>query len=224
MPRRVLHDHYFKQAKEEGYLARSAYKLIEIDERRRVIPRAGKLLDIGCVPGSWLQVLAQRAGPKARIVGVDLKPVEHPFPGNVRTIVADFTTIDPAELLAPDAEPFDAVFSDMAPNTSGFGDDLLSARLCQSVLDSLPPLLRRGGACVMKILEGAGAAPLLKRCKQRFEEARPFKPDATRSVSREIYIVCKRYRPPKAPPTLMPESTTDPAPDNAPPLRPDAHA
>lgn len=223
MARRILHDHYFKQAKQEGYLARSAYKLLEIDDRRRVIPRAGKVLDIGCMPGSWLQVLAERTGAKGQIVGIDLKPVDHPFPPNVRTIVGDFTTTDHALLLGPDGKLFDAVFSDMAPNTSGFGDDFLSARLCTAVYDQLPHLLRKGGACVMKVLEGGGTAPLIKKCKQRFEEVKPLKPDATRDVSREIYIICKRYRPPvlrqptppEAEPTL-PNTTPDITPDIAP--------
>ncbi len=200
MAKRVLHDRYFKQAKREGYLARSAYKLIEIDEKRRVIPRAGKVLDLGCAPGSWLQVLAERVGEKGSVVGIDLKRVTAPMPDRVRTVVGDFTAIDPAELLGGDGRLFDAVFSDMAPNTSGAGDDFLSARLCHDVVDRLPVLLRKGGSCVMKVLEGGGTPALVKRCKGRFVEAKPYKPDATREVSREIYVVCKKYRPPTGEP------------------------
>ncbi len=199
MARRVLHDRYFKQAKREGYLARSAYKLMEIDDRRRVIPRAGKVLDLGCAPGSWLQVLAERVGEKGRVVGIDLKPVTHPMPDRVRTMVGDFTAADPAELIGEDGRLFDAVFSDMAPDTSGHGDDFLSARLCQAIVDRLPVLLRKGGSCVMKVLEGGGTPELVKRCKGCFVEAKPFKPDATRDVSREIYVICKKYRPPLTP-------------------------
>lgn len=210
MAKRVLHDRYFKQAKREGYLARSAYKLMEIDDKRRVIPRGGKVLDLGCAPGSWLQVLSERTGEKGRVVGIDLKPVNHPFPDSVRTMVGDLTKVEPAELLGDDARPFDAVFSDMAPDTSGHGDDFLSARLCQSVVDLLPALLRKGGACVMKVLEGGGTPELIRRCKGCFEEVKPFKPDATREVSREIYVVCKRYRPP-VPREPAPAAPTEPA-------------
>ena len=199
MARRVLHDRYFKQAKREGYLARSAYKLMEIDDRRRIIPRAGKVLDLGCAPGSWLQVLSERIGDKGRVVGIDLKRVTEPMPETVRTITGDFTAIDPAELIGEDGALFDAVFSDMAPDTSGHGDDFLSARLCQAIVDRLPVLLRKGGSCVMKVLEGGGTPELIKRCKGCFVEAKPYKPDATREVSREIYIVCKKYRPPLTP-------------------------
>lgn len=199
MAKRVLHDRYFKQAKREGYLARSAYKLMEIDDRRRIIPRAGKVLDLGCAPGSWLQVLSERIGDKGRVVGIDLKRVTEPMPETVRTITGDFTAIDPAELIGEDGALFDAVFSDMAPDTSGHGDDFLSARLCQAIVDRLPVLLRKGGSCVMKVLEGGGTPELIKRCKGCFVEAKPYKPDATREVSREIYIVCKKYRPPLTP-------------------------
>lgn len=197
MAKRVLHDRYFRQAKREGYLARSAYKLMEIDDKRRVIPRGGRVLDLGCAPGSWLQVLSERIGEKGSVVGIDLKPVDHPMPASVRTIVGDFTSIDPAELIGDAAGPFDAVFSDMAPDTSGHGDDFRSARLCQAIVDRLPVLLRLGGACVMKVLEGGGTPELIKRCKGCFQEAKPLKPGATRDVSREIFLVCKRYRPPK---------------------------
>jgi 23S rRNA (uridine2552-2'-O)-methyltransferase len=185
---------------------------MEIDDRRRVIPRAGKVLDLGCAPGSWLQVLAERTGEKGRVVGIDLKPVTHEMPERVRTVVGDFTAIDPSVLLGDDGELFDAVFSDMAPNTSGAGDDFLSARLCEEIVDRLPVLLRKGGACVMKVLEGGGTPPLIKRCKLRFLEVKPYKPDATREVSREIYIVCKKYRPPQTPPKPSPDPLSPPPP------------
>lgn len=204
MAKRVLHDKYFRKAKREGYLARSAYKLIEIDNTRRVIQRAGRVLDLGCAPGSWLQVLSERVGEKGTVFGIDLKEVTHEMPDNVRTVQGDFTTVDPADLidsLNGQQPRFDGVFSDMAPDTSGHGDDFMSARLCEEIVDRLPFLLRKGGHCVMKVLEGGGTPELIKRCKGCFDEAKPLKPDATREVSREIFIVCKRYRPPKAPET-----------------------
>lgn len=212
MAKRVLHDRYFKQAKREGYLARSAYKLMEIDDKRRVIPRAGKVLDLGCAPGSWLQVLSERIGEKGAVVGIDLKPVTHEMPAHVRTVVGDFTAIDPAELIGDDGRLFDGVFSDMAPDTSGHGDDFVSARLCQAIVDRLPVLLAKGGSCVMKVLEGGGTPPLIKRCKGCFVEAKPLKPDATRDVSREIYIVCKKYRPPQSPNRAGVEPLSPPRP------------
>ncbi|MEM7519085.1 MAG: RlmE family RNA methyltransferase, partial [Planctomycetota bacterium] len=98
MARRILQDKYFRQAKREGYLARSAYKLLELQRRARLMRKGDLVLDMGCSPGSWLQVAAQTVGPKGFVVGIDLKPVSGPFARNVRTVVGDFTEIDPADL------------------------------------------------------------------------------------------------------------------------------
>lgn len=189
---RQLHDSYFRKAKAEGYLARSAYKLIEIDEKHRILGRARRVIDLGCAPGSWLQVAVKRCPGDARIVGVDLSPVEHPMPAAVRTVLGDVTKLRPEDL--PDPGPFDVVLSDMAPNTAGRGDDLRSAGLCRNVLALLPVLLAPGGHLAMKILEGGDTPGVLAETKAVFEEARMFKPQACREVSRETYIIGRRYR------------------------------
>ena len=192
MGKRVLHDRFFKQAKREGYLARSAYKLAEIDERFRIIRPGSRVLDLGCAPGSWLQVLAERVGAGGSVVGIDLSEVRDTIGANVRTVQGDFTSADPAELTG--GEPFDAVVSDMAPNTSGHGDDLRSVSLCREILDRLPALLRPGGALVMKVLEGGEYPALVKQTAALFAKAQGFKPKASRDVSREIFVVAKAYR------------------------------
>lgn len=191
---RKLHDRFFKQAKAEGYVARSAYKLIEINDRRKILGPGQTVLDLGCAPGSWLQVVAPLIGNRGIAVGIDLQAVTHPFPENVRTIVADVFKVDPKTLLDVSGRSFDVVLSDMAPNTSGHGDDLLSARLCRRVLEVLPPLLRRGGHCIMKVLEGSEYPSLLKEVQAMFREVKGLKPEATRDVSREIYITAKGYK------------------------------
>ncbi|MEM1329043.1 MAG: RlmE family RNA methyltransferase [Planctomycetota bacterium] len=202
MGKRVLHDRYFKQAKRDGYLARSAYKLLEIDDRKKLLRRGMRALDLGCAPGSWLQVLSERVGPGGAVVGIDLLPVRGSFPSNVRTVQADFLGSSAADLLppGPDGSPvlFDAVVSDMAPNTSGHGDDLRSAGLIRDVLAALPALLRPGGVFTAKIFEGAELRPVIGETRAVFGDARAFKPKACRDVSRETYIVAKGYRPPKA--------------------------
>ena len=147
---RKLHDRYFKRAKREGYLARSAYKLLEIQERRGVIRRGDTVLDLGCYPGSWLQVAAEIVGARGAVVGIDLEETGHDFGPNVRTARGDFTRTDPAGLLGMvggdgGAERFDVVLSDMAPSTTGHGDHFHSTRLCESILDALPGLLGRAG-------------------------------------------------------------------------------
>ena len=196
MARRKLHDKYFKQAKREGYVARSAYKLIELDDRRRVLRPGDFVLDLGCAPGSWLQVAGERVGVKGRVVGIDLNPVAGSFGPNVRTIVGDFTEIDPADLL-DGGRPANVVLSDMAPKTSGHGDHFHSVRLCERIIEALPVLLRPGGSLVMKVFEGEAFPPLLGSVRGLFRDVKTIKPRATRAMSRETYITAKRYRPPR---------------------------
>lgn len=193
---RKLHDRFFKQAKSEGYLARSAYKLKEIQERRRVIGPGDIVLDLGCAPGSWLQVASELVGARGRVVGIDLKPASPGLPGNVITIEDDIFKAQPARLLELAGSPFDVVLSDMAPSTSGHGDDFLSVRLCRRVLEILPPLLRPGGGLVMKVLEGSEYQDLLRETKALFKEVKGLKPEASRDVSREIFITATHNRPP----------------------------
>ncbi len=194
MARRILHDEYFLRAKREGYLARSAYKLKELHDKRRLFRKGDAVLDLGCAPGAWIQVALEHVGPNGVVVGVDLKPVEHPFPAHVHTLVADAFTLDPATLTGASGRPFDVLLSDMAPNTSGSGDDLLSARLCRRVLALIPDLLRPGGHLAMKVLEGSDYPDLLREARALFDDVKGFKPAASRSVSREIYIAASGRR------------------------------
>jgi 23S rRNA (uridine2552-2'-O)-methyltransferase len=193
--KRKLQDKFFKQAKREGYVARSAYKLIELNESRRLIRKKDRVLDLGCAPGSWLQVAEKLVGPKGVVIGIDLQRVTHIFGDNVSTIVGDFTETDASTMLCEDGALFDVVISDMAPNTTGHGDDFMSCRLCEQILDALPDLLRPGGRFVMKVFEGGDFPPLVKRTKSMFKDARPLKPVACREVSRETYIVGNGYKP-----------------------------
>lgn len=196
MAKRVLHDRYFKQAKQDGYLARSAYKLLEIQEKFGLLRAGDRVLDVGCAPGSWLQVVSEIVGPNGLAVGVDLKPVRHPMPSNVRTLVADATDLDLELVLPEGGGGFDCVLSDMAPNTSGHGDDLISARLCREVLGIAIRVLRPGGTLAMKILEGGETAEVLSETKALFRRSKGTKPKATRDVSREMFIVAAGFRRP----------------------------
>lgn len=201
MPRRVLHDHYFKQAKAEGYLARSAYKLQQINQAKRIIKKGDRVLDLGCAPGAWLQVAMEIVGDSGSVVGIDLKAVDRNIAPNVATLVGDIEKT-PAEVFLTTGVPvgspprlYDCVLSDMAPNTTGHGDDLVSARLCERVLELAPALLKPTGNLAMKILEGGDTPRLLKMVQRMFVKGAAFKPDASRDVSREIYLVGITYAP-----------------------------
>lgn len=197
MPRpRQLHDAYFHRAKAEGYAARSAYKLLQIQERFGVLRRGDRVLDLGCAPGSWTQVASEIVGlgQRAGVVGVDLLPLSIAPPPNTTAIIADAFALSP-EALPGGGAPFDVVLSDMAPNTVGTGDDLRSVTLCRRVLELARGLLRPGGTVVMKVLEGSGYAELLRDTARLFAASKGHRPDATRQVSREIYIVAQGFRP-----------------------------
>jgi 23S rRNA (uridine2552-2'-O)-methyltransferase len=208
---RKLHDRFFKQAKEEGYAARSAYKLKEINERRHVLRRGDRVLDLGCAPGSWLQVASELVGGKGLVVGVDLKPVDITLSPNTRAHVGDVFKLTAADLLAGSAAKlaaFDVVISDMAPNTEGggggSGDHFRSIALCRRVLELCPAVLRSGGHLVMKVFEGEEYPALLRETQKIFNEVKGFKPEASRDASREMFIVAKGFRPPPKPaPTAM---------------------
>jgi 23S rRNA (uridine2552-2'-O)-methyltransferase len=216
--RRVLHDQYFLKAKAEGYAARSAYKLKEINDRRRIIRSGDRVLDLGCAPGSWLQVAGQLVGPRGEAVGIDLKEVRELLPPNARAFVADAFRSSPEELLrlsSRDEPPtsaqassgarlrlFDVVLSDMAPSTEGggggFADHVRSIELCRRVLTLVPSVLKPKGHLVMKVFEGEEYAALLRETTAMFDECKGFKPDASRDVSREMFIVAKSYKGPRS--------------------------
>jgi 23S rRNA (uridine2552-2'-O)-methyltransferase len=196
MARRVLHDQFFRKAKAEGYLARSAYKLKEINERKRLFGPGDRVLDLGCAPGAWIQVAAEIVGPRGRIVGIDLKEVRESFGPNVTVLQGDIYETAPAALTGPAGGMFDAVLSDMAPDTTGHGDHFLSMRLCRRVLEILPSLLRPVGNFTMKAFEGEEYPELLRETAAIFAQCKGFKPKASRDISVEMYIVAHGYRPP----------------------------
>lgn len=194
MARRVTQDQYFKKAKEDGYLARSAYKLKQLNDRFDLVPLGGRVLDLGCAPGSWMQVEAELVGPRGTLVGVDLKPVELKLKCEFHTIAGDINKLDPVHLKELAGGQFDTVLSDIAPNTTGHGDDLRSAHLCRAVLNIAEHTLRPGGRLGMKIFDGAEFQDVLKETRVLFQQAKSYKPDATRDVSRETYIVARNFR------------------------------
>ena len=219
---RKLQDAYFRQAKAEGYLARSAYKLKEIDERHRLFRKGDRVLDLGCAPGSWLQTASEAVGKTGVVVGIDLLDTNpHATSWGEATILAeigDAFAASPDHLLAHirnDLNPgrfFDVVISDMAPNTSGHGDDFASARLCRRVLELLPDVLRPGGNLTMKIFEGADYMDVVRETQAIFTKAQGFKPRACREVSKETYIVARGFRPHAAPPPKAPVRSGPPDP------------
>jgi len=205
-----VQDHWFRRAKEEGYRARSAFKLLELDERFGLIRKGDRVLDVGAAPGSWTQVAANLVGPRGHVEGFDLKAIDPKgLPANVRVHQADLREITHESL---GGALFDAVISDMAPDTSGvpMADSAISCRLCHALLDRCAHWLRPGGTLVMKVFEGADYPELLKRAKSLFAEAGASKPRASRAESVEIFIWGKGWKAPSGEGPAAPRARPQP--------------
>lgn len=187
-------DHYFQQAKKDGYRARSAYKLLQIDERFHLLHPGIAVLDLGAAPGSWSQVVAQRA-PKSKIVAIDLLPMQ-PIPG-VHIIRGDITKPEyVAQMHSAMPEGADLVLCDAAPNTSGiaFVDHAGSINLGLASLQIAKDFLRLGGSFVVKIFQGEDLQKFVKLTRQFFQTVSVFRPDASRKESTEHFVVCLKMK------------------------------
>lgn len=183
-------DHFALRARKENWLARSVYKLEEIDEKHHLIRPGHRILDLGCYPGSWTQYCIKKVGPKGEVVGVDLKKPERVIAPNFRFIQADILTLD-TEWLLHEMGPRDGVLSDLAPRTSGIGvtDAARSLRLAEGALRIALALLKKGGSFLCKVFEGEDLRTFRTEVLQRFREGRTVRPAAVRKASREVYIL-----------------------------------
>ena len=185
-------DHYTRKARQEGYAARSVYKLEEIQRRYRVIRSGDRVLDLGCAPGGWLKLAAQLTGPGGRVVGIDLNPVAIALPEHVQTLVGDLER-PAAEAEALLAAGFDVVLSDMAPATTGnrHTDAARSFNLAVAALETARHYLRSGGSFACKIFQGEDAGAFGDQVRAVFGEVRLFKPQSSRKASKEIFVIGK---------------------------------
>ncbi len=183
-------DHYFQRAKKEGFIARSVYKLEEVDRRVRLLKPGQRVLDLGCHPGSWLQYCARVVGKRGLVVGVDTRKISVELPPHVKFIQADVFELLPADLHHFSKE-FDVVLSDLAPATTGIRsvDSNRSSILLRQALALAEDLLVPGGHFLGKIFQGSGFDEMVKELKSRFGKVKGIKPRATRKESKELYLV-----------------------------------
>jgi 23S rRNA (uridine2552-2'-O)-methyltransferase len=190
-------DHYFHKAKSENYLARSIYKLEEIDQRYKVLRPGMKVVDLGYYPGSWIQYTSKVIGDEGRVIGIDIQEVNKKLSGikNVRIYQQDIFNISDLSHLGVE-EPFDCVLSDMAPSTTGVQslDQIRSLNLVESVFGLLPKFLKPGGNFVIKVFDSQNAQNYLKEQKNLFNEFHYLKPKSTRSVSKEFFVIGKNFK------------------------------
>ena len=189
-------DPYVRAAQQHGYRSRAAYKLIELDEKDRLLQPGLTAVDLGSAPGSWSQVLRERLGPAGRIVATDILPMDGI--AGVRFIQADFTSEAGLQAVAAALEGGRAnlVVSDMAPNLSGIdaADQARSVHLAELALDFAVAHLQRGGGFVVKVFQGSGLAEFERAVRDCFEKVYVRKPRASRDRSREVFVVAKGFR------------------------------
>ncbi|MCP4107904.1 MAG: RlmE family RNA methyltransferase [Desulfobacteraceae bacterium] len=183
-------DHYSRKAKKDRFPARSVYKLQEIQLKNNLIKKGNKVFDLGCCPGSWLLYAAELVGNRGLVVGIDLKPVTVEIPSNVTTYVGDIFSLD-NEISDSIGKNFNAVISDMAPNTTGnkHVDAARSYNLSEAALYIARDLLVPGGIFVCKIFQGEGFKEYSDMVKVYFKKQKIFKPQSSRKASKEIYII-----------------------------------
>ncbi len=194
MPKFEPKDRFYNKAKEEGYRARSAFKLQAIDEKYRLLKSGMKVLDLGAAPGSFLQYISEKIGDKGIAVGVDLQKIDDLELENVRTYQGDIFDEELYKKIVQENgfNQFDLITSDLAPKTTGipFVDGNASLNLNLQVVEVARRYLRRGGGLVMKILSGFNEGDLIGRAKKNFRQVKKFRPQAVRKSSAESYIVC----------------------------------
>ncbi|MFK8329615.1 23S rRNA (uridine(2552)-2'-O)-methyltransferase RlmE [Pseudomonas sp. BJa5] len=193
---RHVSDPYVKQAQKDGYRSRASYKLLEVQEKYKLIRPGMSVVDLGAAPGGWSQVTSRLIGGQGRLIASDILEMDS-IP-DVTFIQGDFTqdAVLAQILEAVGNSHVDLVISDMAPNMSGTpAVDIPKAMfLCELALDLATRVLKPGGDFLIKIFQGEGFDVYLKDARQKFDKVQMFKPDSSRDSSREQYLLARGYR------------------------------
>lgn len=189
-------DEYVKRAQQEGYRSRASFKLLEINEKDRLLKPGMTVVDLGAAPGGWAQIAADSVGSRGYVAALDILPMD-PIP-EVEIILGDFReqeVLDQLLALLND-RPVDLVMSDMAPNISGMKsvDQPRAMYLAELALELARTVLKPGGNFVVKVFQGEGFEPYLKEMRSNFNKVVSRKPKASRPRSREIYLLGKGYK------------------------------
>ena len=187
-------DIFVRQSKVDGYRARSAYKLIEIDEKFKIFKGGISIIDIGAAPGSWSQY-ASKTAKSGRLISIDLKEME-PI-GNTVQIQGDFTEENTQNKIREHINTkVDVVMSDMAVNTTGIKniDSIQTGELCKEAMFFAKDLLKDKGYFISKIFMGGTFNEIVAEGKKYFKEVKVFKPKSSRKDSKESFIICSKLR------------------------------
>ena len=187
-------DIYVRQSKIDGYRARSAYKLMEINEKFKIFKGGISVIDIGAAPGSWSQYVAKTV-KSGRLISIDLKPME-PIDNNIQ-IQGDFMELTiQNEIKKYIGNKADVVMSDMAVNTTGIKniDSIQTGELCKEAMIFSKDMLAKNGFFISKIFMGSTFNEIVAEGKKFFKEVKVFKPKSSRKDSKESFIICKNLR------------------------------
>lgn len=191
-----VNDPFVKQAQKDGYRSRASYKLLAINEKDKLIRPGMLVIDLGSAPGGWSQVASKLVGTGGKVIASDILPMDS-LP-DVEFIQGDFTEDSVFEqiLHAINENPVDVVISDMAPNLSGIAtaDQAASIYLIELALDMAQQVLKPKGSFIAKAFQGEGYEEFVKQVRQHFDTVLIRKPEASRSRSREVYVVGKGFR------------------------------
>lgn len=194
---RQARDSFVKKSREDGYRSRAAYKLLEINERDKLMRSGSRVVDLGAAPGGWTQVAAQIVGARGTVLALDVLKME-PVAG-ATLIEGDFRTAEVRAAAAASLQgaPVDLVMSDMAPNISGIRikDEAAAEELVLIALDFAREHLRPGGGLLVKLFEFPGTDELMRELKRSFNSVARRKPEASRAGSREFYAVARGFAP-----------------------------
>ena len=206
-----VQDHYFKKAKKEGYPARSVYKLEEAQKKHNFLKKGGRVLDLGCHPGSWSLYLAKVLGPAGLVVGVDLqqgKGLSVAGGARIRILTADIMEESTVADIRQACQNFTAVVSDMAPRTTGnkWSDQQNSIVLARRALELAGELLQPGGSFYCKVFEGADFREYVDEVRKSFGQVKIIKPDSSRKESREVFVLGLAFKGLHVSPSPLPEA------------------
>ncbi len=191
-----FNDHYVMKAKEEGYRSRACYKLMELDDKDKLIKPGMTVVDLGSAPGGWSQVAARRVGDHGLVVASDILPMDGI--AGVTFLQGDFTeeAVFDELMRVIGNRPVDLVISDMAPNMSGMSavDQPSAMYLVELALDMARQVLKPGGNYAAKVFQGEGFDEYLKDMRSSFQKVVTRKPESSRARSREVYLVAKGFK------------------------------
>jgi 23S rRNA (uridine2552-2'-O)-methyltransferase len=194
-------DHFYHKAKKEGYPARSAYKLLELDKRFKILKAGTKIVDLGCAPGGWLKVIEEKLLKSATsetqtVIGIDLLPLQFTPKKGILFIQGNFLEEENQQkIISTLGGKAEWILSDMSPNLSGvkFRDLEASLELCRAAFTFSQKILKGGGGLIVKIFPGPESALFQKELKKSFKKISTVVPESTRSTSNEVYLVAEGF-------------------------------